>query len=158
MRLIKMLLFVLCAVFSVNCCSRQGSVLHDTDGNTIPVKQLQGKWIIVNYWADWCSSCVKEIPELNRFYQHNRDKNIMLYGVNYDRMPMNELKAAINRTHIAYPVVLDDLSQTWPLSGIDVLPVTFIVDPQGRVAKKILGANTEKSLLAAVYQLQLAEK
>jgi cytochrome oxidase Cu insertion factor (SCO1/SenC/PrrC family) len=60
----------------------------------------------------------------------------------------------MNKTHIAFPVVLDDLAQTWPLQGIDALPVTFIIDPNGQVAKRIYGGNTEKSLLANIHELQ----
>lgn len=135
-------------------CSQQGSALHDTKGNPIEVSSLKGKWVIVNYWAAWCDSCLKEIPELNSFYEHTQDKNIVLYGVNYDRMPMNDLQAAIDKTHIIYPVVLEDPAETWPLYGIDVLPVTFIIDPNGKVVKRIVGANTEKSLFAALDELQ----
>ena len=140
--------------FLLVSCTQQGSVLHDTQGNQIEVASLKGKWVIINYWAGWCESCVKEIPELNYFYQHNQDKNIVLYGVNYDRIPMQELKNAMDKTHIAYPVVLEDPAQAWSLDGIDALPVTFIIDPNGDVAKKILGVNTEKSLLATVRELQ----
>lgn len=153
MRFLKIILLFIGCVAIINC-TQQGSVLHDAKGNSIPVSTLKGKWVIINYWADWCESCIKEIPELNHFYQHNQDKNIVLYGVNYDRMPIGDLETAINKTHIAYPVILEDPSETWSFDGIDALPVTFIIDPKGKVVKKILGANTEQSLLAAVHELQ----
>jgi peroxiredoxin len=139
-------------------CSQQGSVLHDAKGNSIQVSSLKGKWVIINYWAAWCESCVKEIPELNHFYQHNQDKNIVLYGVNYDHMPMSDLELAMHKTQIAFPVILDDPAQTWKLDSIDALPVTFIIDPKGHVVKKILGGNTEKSLFATVHALQKASQ
>jgi thiol-disulfide isomerase/thioredoxin len=81
MRFLKLLLVLLCSIFMLSC-TEKGSVLHDTKGNEIPLSTLKGKWVIINYWADWCESCTKEIPELNRFYQNNQDKNIVLYGVN----------------------------------------------------------------------------
>lgn len=152
MRLLKMI--ILLTVIIMSSCTQQGSVLHDTKGNKIAVADLKGKWVIVNYWAAWCESCIKEIPELNHFYQHNQDKNIVLYGVNYDRMPIDDLQKAINIVHITYPVVLEDPARSWALDGIDALPVTFIIDPNGKVMKKILGANTEKSLIAIVHELQ----
>ncbi len=154
-RLLKIILLI----FFITSCTERGSVLHDTKGNQIDVSSLKGKWVIINYWAAWCQTCIKEIPELNNFYQHNQDKNIVLYGVNYDRMPMNELQLAINKTHIAFPVVLEDPAQTWTLYGIDFLPVTFtIIDPNGKVAKKIVGASTEQSLLAAIHQFVAMKK
>ncbi len=153
MRFLKVSLVFLISLWMMSC-SEQGSVLHDTKGNPIPVAELTGKWVILNYWAAWCESCVKEIPELNRFYQHNQHKNIVLYGVNYDHMPMKDLQAAIEQTHIAYPIVLEDPAKTWALGEFEALPVTFIIDPEGHVAKKILGANTEKSLDAVMRELQ----
>lgn len=82
------------------------------------------------------------------------DKNVVLYGVNYDHMPMTDIELAMHKMQIAYPVVLEDPAQTWALTGIEALPVTFIIDPNGKVVKKILGATTEKSLLATVHQFQ----
>jgi len=152
-RLLKKIFLCFCTWLLLSC-SQQGSVLHDTNGNPISVSQLHGKWIIINYWATWCDSCVQEISELNHFYQHNQDKNIVLYGVNYDHMPMKDLQAAIARTHIAYPVVLEDPAKTWALGEFDALPVTFIIGPNGEVVKKFLGKSTEKSLLATIRELQ----
>ncbi len=153
MRFLKVIVILFCGFFIVNC-AKQETVLHDTKGNAIFVSSLKGKWVIINYWAAWCDSCIKEIPALNDFYQHNQDKNIVLYGVNYDRMPMNDLQDAMDKLHMTYPVVLEDPAETWPIYGIDALPVTFIINPNGNVVKKILGANTEKSLLAIVHALQ----
>jgi thiol-disulfide isomerase/thioredoxin len=153
MRLLKIGLGLFCSFFVINC-TEKGSVLHDTKGNVMQVSELRGKWVIVNYWADWCESCIKEIPELNQFYQHNQDENIILLGVNYDRMPMADLQKAMSKTHIAFPVMLEDPAQTWVLSAVDALPVTFIIDPNGNVAKRIVGENTEKTLLKTIHQLQ----
>ncbi len=154
---LKIILCLLCSSIAMGC-TQEGSVLHDTKGNPISTAELKGKWVIINYWADWCESCVKEIPELNHFYQNNHDKNIVLLGVNYDRMPMSDLQIAIHKTHIAYPVILEDPAATWALNDIEALPVTFIIDPQGKVVKKILGANTEQSLLAAMQQCYKIKK
>jgi len=154
MRYLKVILFFVCCFTVINCTS-QGSVLHDTKGNSIKVSSLKGKWVIINYWADWCDNCIEEIPELNRFYEHKQGKNIVLYGVNYDRMTAGDLEMAINKTHIAFPTLLEDPAQTWSsLDEIDALPVTFIIDPNGKVVKKIVGGNTEKSLLTVLHQLQ----
>lgn len=153
MRFLKIILFIFCFIAITNC-TQQGSQLHDTKGNVIDVSKLKGKWIILNFWAAWCDSCMKEIPEFNRFYQHHRNKNIEVYGVNFDQMPMSELKTAMEKMHIAYPVILENPAQTWQLDEIDALPVTYIIDPNGKVVKKILGTNTEQSLQTVLHELQ----
>jgi len=135
-------------------CAQSETFLHDIQGNAIPISSLKGKWIIINYWADWCDSCVEEIPELNQFYQNNQDKNIVILGVNYDHMPITELQAAIHKMNIAYPVILEDPASVWPVSEFDALPATFIIGPNGKIMKKIMGENTEESLLTDLHELQ----
>ena len=47
-----------------------------------------GKWLIVNYWADWCPPCIKEMPELESFYIDNKQKALVL-TYNFDRLLLN---------------------------------------------------------------------
>ena len=81
------------------------TVYHDTHGKSVEFGKLKGKWIVVNYWASWCDTCMGEVPALNNFYRNNQDKNVVMYGVNYDRMPMDDLKLAANKARIAFPVL-----------------------------------------------------
>lgn len=139
---------------SMTSCSHSNSTLHDTEGNALGIQQFKGKWIIINYWAAWCEGCVKEIPELNNFYQHNHNNNIVLLGVNYDHIPMPDLNEWVNKERISYPVVVEDPSTVFKLTDVDVLPMTFIIDPHGVVVKSIAGPNTEKSLTDILHSLQ----
>src|SRR5689334_3073620 len=81
---------------------------HDASGRFISNSEFKNKWIIVNYWADWCDSCIEEIPELNNFYKNNHDNNILIFGVNYDRLPNPLLRQAIKKTGILFPVLQED--------------------------------------------------
>lgn len=151
----KIALVFLCSLITISC-SKGGPVLHDADGHPVQAVKLKDKWLIVNYWAAWCGSCIKEIPELNRFYQDNQDKNILIYGVNYDQLPMASLKEAILQTNIQFPVLSDDPNQLWQLGEVSVLPMTFIINPQGEVVKKIVGPSTEEALASIVHNLQIS--
>src|SRR3989338_6486258 len=150
MKFKKILLCVLCSLHMMSC-SQQDSGLHDTQGQSVSAKELQGKWVIIHYWAAWCESCRREIPALNHFYQHYRDKNIVMYGVNYDHLPVMQLKDAIQQVGIQFPLLVEDPHGTWPLDEINVIPVTFIVDPSGKLANTIIGQSTEQSLLNTIY-------
>lgn len=152
----RVLFFLLCSITMIGC-AQDHSRLHDSEGRIIKMSDLKNKWIIVNYWADWCESCIEEIPELNRFYQNNQDKNIVILGVNYDRLPRPYLNDAIRKTGIVFPVLLEDPSELWRLGEVTVLPTTFIVNPQGDVVKKIIGPNTEQSLLKILQNRVLAK-
>lgn len=152
MRFLIIILSLLC--FVTISCAEQKPVLHDATGKAIPLSDYKGKWVIVNYWADWCDSCMEEVPALNQFYKNNSDKNVVLYGVEYDHMPPSELRAAIAKMQINYPVIQEDPAALWSLGEFDALPTTFIIDPNGKVVKKILGENTEESLEATMQELQ----
>lgn len=154
MKILKSILIILCSLLLISCSQDNGPVLHDTEGKPVQLSKLKGKWVIINYWADWCGSCVYEMPELNDFYQHNQDKNIAFYGVNYDHLPLSELKEAVKKTEIEFPVLVEDPNQAWHLDDVFVLPMTFIINPKGKLVKTIVGPNSEKSLLDTLQTLQ----
>jgi thiol-disulfide isomerase/thioredoxin len=129
-------------------------ILHDTDGHEISITQLKNKWVIINYWASWCANCIEEVQEFNHFYANNRDKNIVLYGVNYNHLPIHDLKEDIQKVGIHYPVLIEDPSQIWHFDLMDVIPFTFIVNPAGKVAKTIIGTTSEQDLLGIIRSLQ----
>ena len=53
-------------------CSKPDYLLFD--GSSGSLEDLNGKWLVINYWADWCPPCIKELPELSSFYEDNKDK------------------------------------------------------------------------------------
>jgi thiol-disulfide isomerase/thioredoxin len=132
---------------TIVCFAQVSGNFHDSAGRAIKMHELKDKWIVINYWADWCESCVEEIPELNKFYRHNQDKNILIFGVNYDQLPLPYLRQAVHKTGISFPVLYEDPRILWQLGDVTVLPTTFIINPQGDVVKKVIGPNTEQSLL-----------
>ncbi|MBV8802916.1 MAG: TlpA family protein disulfide reductase [Gammaproteobacteria bacterium] len=130
------------------------AVFYDTKGHTVQLSLLRGKWIIINYWADWCGACRQEIPELNHFYKRIKDMNILFYGVNFDDLPLEELKAATESVGIQFPSLTSDPGSAWNLDNVDAIPTTFIINPEGRVAKVITGTTTEDDLLNTINTLQ----
>lgn len=129
---------------------------RDTTNHSIQLSKLRGNWVVINYWAAWCHSCVEEIPELNRFYQHNQNKAVRFFGVNFDNLPPADLKLTMNKFNIHFPVMTHDPSQAWGLGEVTALPAIFIINPQGKLVKKMIGSNTEKSLATTLTKLQHA--
>jgi len=150
----RFFLFFFLTLAILSCSRNEATVLHDVNGNSINLSQQKGKWIVINYWAEWCDNCLKEIPELNKFYQNTKDKNIIFIGVNFDRLSDDALMEAINKTNIQFPVIKEDPSLIWNLSEVEVLPMTFIINPQGKVVREIPGTNTQESLLGIINDLQ----
>ncbi|OAI48027.1 hypothetical protein AYO45_05375 [Gammaproteobacteria bacterium SCGC AG-212-F23] len=133
-------------LFLLGCSPSEKTSVQDIEHHTYSMDQLQGKWVIVNYWASWCGHCQDEIPELNHFYQHNKDNNIIFLSVNYDHIAVDELKKMATQYKIEYPVLADDPKKILPIDEIEALPVTFVINPSGKLVGKISGTNTEQSL------------
>lgn len=127
-------------------------VLYDSNHQAVQLSKLKDKWVIVSYWAEWCPTCMKEIPELNRFNKM-KNNNIVFYGVNYDQPSAGELKRMASRSHIAFPQLVQSPNYAWRLGEIEAVPALFIINPQGKLVKKIIGENTAESLMATLEDL-----
>jgi len=136
---------------ALNACEQaaktpvEGSLVA-MDGKSFDFSSYRGKWVLINYWASWCSPCKKEIPELNAFYKAHKDGNVVLLGVNYDGLGQEILPKVISEAHIAYPNLLRDPAPALKLGKIPGIPVTFVFTPEGILKQKLFGEQTVASL------------
>ena len=98
----------------------------------------RGKWVVVNFWATWCTPCLKEIPELDAFDKARADVEVI--GLAYEEIERPDMEAFLARHPFAYPVALVDVYKGLPDFPIPKgLPMSYVVAPDGRVAKQFLG-------------------
>ena len=110
-------------------------------------QQFQGdSWTLVNYWAVWCKPCREEIPELNEL---NKDADIQVLGVNFDRKTGDAL-AIDSRTLGLEFTNIDDPSQSLGVERPSVLPTTFVINPEGEIEAVLVGPQTAATILAIV--------
>lgn len=131
---------------SVTLTSHADVLLHDVEGNQTSFASLKGKWVLINYWAQWCQTCVAEIPELNAFYKKYKKDKVVLYGVNYDAPPLFEQKSLIKKLNINYPNLIQDPASQLHLDDIVGVPVTFVFNPEGRLVDTLYGGQSVKDL------------
>jgi thiol-disulfide isomerase/thioredoxin len=127
--------------------------LHVTtlDGKTFDLAAQRGKWVIVNYWATWCVPCIKEMPDISHFVATH--KNVAAIGLAYDDSELADIKAFVVKHPVVYPIAQVTLDK--PLKDFDEprgLPTTYLIGPDGKVAKHIVGPITEASLAALIGQ------
>jgi thiol-disulfide isomerase/thioredoxin len=132
-----------CLIFAA--CAQASPSFLDAKGHKIDVTTWKDKWIIINYWAGWCESCVSEIAQLNSFYRGHA-KEVVLVGVNYDDMSGDNLLSAIKTMDIQFPVLQTNPAKTLGLPAVNVLPTTFIINPKGELAQQLYGPQTQKGL------------
>ena len=115
-------------------------------GETLTLSSLHGKWVYINYWANWCQPCLDEISAFNQFYDAYKNKNIAVFGVNYDGLPINEQLALIKHVGLHYPSLTTDPAEALALGDIRAVPVTFIFNPEGKLHDVRYGKQTTESL------------
>jgi thiol-disulfide isomerase/thioredoxin len=103
-------------------------------------------WTFINYWAEWCKPCIREVPELNAL--DARDGYRVL-GVNFDGESGAELAAQEDKLRIAFPTLEIDPAPRFDLERPAVLPTTLVVAPGGRLHRVLVGPQTIDSLIAA---------
>lgn len=110
---------------------------------------FHGRWLLINYWALWCSPCREEIPELNRLAEQHAD-TLTVLGVNYDTPPAAELKQAATQMGISFRTSLEDPARTFGFQRPKVLPTTYLFGPEGKLRYELQGPQTYDSLLALI--------
>lgn len=144
----KLCICVLCILFLVSACSH-GVDAHDSHGHPIRLSDYLGKWVFINYWAMWCKPCLTEIPALEKLYEQHKNKVIIL-GVSYETLSNQDIRKVANKFGITYPMLSSFPMQKLGTNNISVLPMTFIISPQGHLYKVLKGPQSEHDLLNAI--------
>ena len=118
------------------------------DGGTAAPEDWHGRWLLINYWAEWCAPCRDEIPELNAL--HRTQPEVAVVGVNFDSVSDDQLSALIARMGIEFPVLTRDPRPHWGYDAPSALPMTVLIAPNGAFHKRMLGPQTQASLQAAM--------
>lgn len=119
------------------------------EGGSFDLAEQRGRWVVVNYWATWCSPCLKEMPDLDAFSKSRRDVRVI--GLAYEEIGPDELRAFLREHPVGYPVAIVDVFE--PPADFPAprgLPMTWLIAPDGRVARKFLGPVSAQELDAAV--------
>lgn len=124
--------------------------LPDLAGREVDLSKLRGKVVAVNFWATWCSPCREEIPELARFWTEHRGRCFELVGVAEESAREDVARMA---SAMPYPVVLDERAEALAPWGVQGYPVTFVVDPEGKVRNVFTGGVSRQELESAVRPL-----
>ena len=143
----KAILAVLLMVGTTGC--EEQPSLRFIDGSARSLDAWQGRWLVINYWAEWCAPCWAEVEELNALHEDEAHSAAVI-GVNFDGMEGEELRQLIAKMDIRFPVALDDPRANWAYDRPQVLPMTVIIGPGGDLRGQLQGPQTLNSLLAAM--------
>jgi thiol-disulfide isomerase/thioredoxin len=110
----------------------------DLTGRTIDLAALRGRVVLVQFWASWCEPCAAELPALARLRDRHRRRPLEIVTVNF-REGAPRAEAFLRERAVDLPVLLDpdeEIARGWGVGG---LPMSFLVDSDGRVRSSVFG-------------------
>ena len=115
-------------------------IFEDFSGNKIDLKNYQGKLIIVNFWATWCTPCKKEMPSLDSLYQDQSFKNLEVFAVNMEQPNLLKTKKFFSDLNIQKLQIFFDSNlnfvKAFKLRGV---PTTILINKKGEEFARIIG-------------------
>jgi thiol-disulfide isomerase/thioredoxin len=116
------------------------AVLDGLQGEQKKLSDYQGKPLIINVWASWCGPCRAEMGSLQRLADKYNGKQFNIIGISTDDYRNNAI-AALNQSKITFENFIDHKLLLEKMLGANTIPLTILVDEQGRVLEKIRGAR-----------------
>ncbi len=109
-------------------------------GDQITLSKLEGRPVLVNFWATWCGPCREEFPALVRMYKKYQDQGLVVIGVNYqDPNSDAGILTFMKNTLVNFPVVRDVGERTGRAYRVDGLPTSYFIDRKGILRDVVVG-------------------
>jgi thiol-disulfide isomerase/thioredoxin len=124
------------------------------NGSNTNLDKLKGNWIVINYWADWCAPCIKEIPELNDFANENKD--ILVFTFNFDELEQEDLAPVAKKFNIEVPSLVTHPRDIWGIQTPPAVPATFFINPDGELSLSLFRPQTKDALNSILLDLKQA--
>jgi len=118
--------------------------LQNLDGQTVSLGNLQGKPVLINFWATWCGPCRSEMPYIQEIYEGWSEEELVVLAINIGESS-SKAEEFMQSYNLSFTVLLDtrqDVAQRYNITGI---PTTFFIDKDGIIQDKIIGAFQNKA-------------
>lgn len=113
----------------------------DLEGEPVSLADLEGEVVLLNVWATWCTPCRQEIPELQALHEEHAEEGLRVVGVTVDsRSAESQVHDFIERFGMTYDVWWDPDQTAVSTFGAMGVPLTVLIDRQGRITWSHLGA------------------
>jgi peroxiredoxin len=132
--------------------------LPGLDGSTVRLSDFRGKVVFLNIWATWCSPCREEMPSMEKLYQEMKGLPFEILAVSIDIRGAKVVGPFMAELKLSFPALLDPQGTVGRLYGTTGVPESFIIDQDGIITAKVIGARNWASPDAIQLFKKLAQK
>jgi peroxiredoxin len=116
-----------------------GFQLPDLAGNPVNLSDFEGDVVVLNFFGSWCEPCGKEMPSLEKTFQRNKDRGLVVLGIAADPEGAKTVTPFLQKYDVTFPVVLDTKNEVFSRYFVRAIPVTYLLDRQGHIATMYRG-------------------
>lgn len=114
--------------------------LKDLSGKEVNLSDYYGKLVFLNFWATWCPPCREEMPSMEKLYQRFKDEDFVMLAVDL-RESQSTVKDFAREYKLNFPILLDLTGKIGDTYGVRAIPTTYLIDRQGKLIGKAVGAR-----------------
>lgn len=111
------------------------------------LSQFKGNVVLIRFWADWCRSCVKEMPIIDKYYRSAKNKGFVVLAVNV-KQSRADIEAFARKFKLSFPIVLDEEGKITKIYDVKRVPTHFLIDRDGIIRSIYLGPIGDENELA----------
>lgn len=130
------------------------------EGETVALEDFRGQVVLLNIWATWCVPCRDEMPSLERLYNHLWGRRFVILAISIDRNAQS-VKFFKDEFDLPFPILLDPRGRITRLYGTNGVPESFLIDGEGVITERVIGARdwADEATVQRIAQLvERAEK
>lgn len=140
----RVLLALLLSLCSAQVVLADEWSLKDRDGIQYRLADEKGKWVLVNFWAPWCPTCLAEMPGLDALQKQHKDLLVIGVAVMYGKV--QEVTDVIREKSLSYPIVFGNEDIASDFGGMNGLPTSFLYSPTGKLVGHHDGPITQNDI------------
>ena len=119
--------------------------LADLQGQVIRLSDLRGQVVLLNFWATWCPPCRAEMPSMQALYQKYREQGLAILAISSDVEGKDRVAPFIEKRGFSFPVLVDPRNVVGTRVRVGGIPTSYLLDKQGRVVGRDVGARNWNS-------------